>query len=140
MDDLPTVGSLDDLAALVAEQPDVCVRYSKGPAADSARRSVDYESGLELPGLSAVPLRPEAWWTLDPRDWIARQLCHYVHLKDESDDRRPWLIAGDVAGRGPDREPLLERWTAVAWLSEALIDEARTHYEDGFAAGRDSAG
>jgi hypothetical protein len=130
--------TLDELAALVNGHPDVCVRYSKGPDADAARSSVDYESGLELPGLSAIPLRPERWWTRDPLDWYARQLNHYVHLKDR-DDRRCWLLVGTRVGDGPDREPLLEPWTGVAWLDDELIAEARRRYEANFDAGRDSA-
>lgn len=140
-DELPTIGSLDELNDVVAERPDICVRYSRGPDDDSSRRSTDYESGLEMPGLSAIPLLPEPWWTRDPRDWLARQLCHYIHLKDESrDERHAWLLVGDVAGRGPDREPLLEPWTAIAWVSDGTIDEARRQYEERFSAGRDSVG
>ena len=140
-DHLPTVDTLDELHDVVVRRPDVCVRYSRGPDDDSSRRSADYESGLELPGLSSIPLRPEPWWTRDPRDWLARQLCHYVHLKDESGEhRRAWLLTGDVAGQGPDREPLLEPWTAIAWISESAIDEARRRYDERFDAGRDSTG
>ena len=140
-DDLPSAESLDELNGFVAARPEVCVRYSRGPDHDSSRRSIDYESGLELPGLSSIPLAPEPWWTRDPRDWLARQLCHYVHLKDESDDeRRAWLLVGTVAGRGPDREPLLEPWTALAWVSHSAIEEARTRYREQFDAGRDSIG
>jgi hypothetical protein len=138
--DIPTIEDMDELAALVAERAQTCVRYSKGPDEDRQRSSVDYESGLELPGLSVIPLRPEPWWTRDPRDWIARQLCHYAHLQDESgNERRPWLLAGNVVGYGPDREPLLDPWEAIAWLSESAVDQARTRYEKEFDAGRDSA-
>jgi hypothetical protein len=139
--DLPTIATLDELNSVVARRPDVCVRYSRGPDDDSSRRSVDYESGLELPGLSTIPLVREPWWTRDPRDWLARQLCHYVHLKDSSDDeRRAWLLAGKVVGRGPDREPLLEPWTAIAWVSDDAIEEARARYRERFDTGRDSVG
>jgi len=135
MDVLTTLG---DLAAVVKAHPEVCVRYSKGPDVDRSRRSVDYESGLELPGLSAIPLRPESWWTRDELDWYARQLNHYVHLKD-ADERRAWLLEGTAAGRGPDREPLLEQWTPIAWVENGVIEEARKRYERNFHAGRDSA-
>jgi hypothetical protein len=137
--DIPTVKTLDDLADFVAGHPGVCVRYSKGPEHDRGRPSVDYESGLELPGLSCNPLEPEDWWARDVRDWFARQICHYADLGDEP-GRRAWLIVGTENGRGPDREPLLEPWQPVAFLSDALIDEARRRYHDRFEVGRDSTG
>lgn len=137
---LPTIGSLDELARYVLQEPDICVRYSAGPLVDRGRPSVDHESGLLLPGLSATPLKPESWWTRDRRDWIARQLNHYVHLKDNTDDRRAWLLIGRVAGYGPDREPLLWPWTPVAWIDNVVVEEARTRYREQFDVGRDSLG
>jgi hypothetical protein len=134
---LPTIRTLDELAEIVEQHPDVCVRYSRGPADDADGPSVDYESGIELPGLSADPLRPEPWWTRDPRDWYARQLCHYAHLGDEP-DRQGWLITGRIVGNGPDREPLLQPWRPVAWISDEVLDEARARYEEHFNAGDSS--
>lgn len=116
------------------------MRYSRGPRADRSRASVDYESGLLLPGLSAIPLRTELWWTRDQRDWLARQLNHYIHLKDVDSDKRAWLLIGRRAGQGPDREPLLFPWTPVAWISDVLLEEARARYECSFDVGRDSTG
>jgi hypothetical protein len=136
-ENLPTIRSLDELAEFVEKYPDVCIRYSKGPADDAGERSVDYESGLDLPGLSVNPLRPEAWWTRDARDWLARQICHYASLGEEP-GRRAWLIEGETVGYGPDREPLLSPWRAVAWLADALRDEARARYNEHFDAGTDS--
>jgi hypothetical protein len=138
-DDLPTIQTLDELADVVERHPDVCIRYSKGPEHDRGEPSVDYESGLSLPGLSANPLRPEPWWKRDTRDWLARQICHYAKLGSEP-GRHAWLIEGDVAACGPDREPLLQSWRAVAWLSEEVVDEARQRYREHFDAGQDSRG
>ena len=136
---LPTIESLEELERFVLQEPELCVRYSKGPHEDRSSPSVDYESGLLLPGLSAVGLRAEPWWTRDRKDWIARQLCHYVHLRDDADDDRvAWLLIGRVAGYGPDREPLLWPWTPVALLSDALIEEARARFEQNFHPGKDS--
>jgi hypothetical protein len=92
-----------------------------------------------MPGLSSIPLRPEPWWTRDPLDWYARQLNHYVHLS-EDEDMCGWLLEGTCVGHGPDREPLLEPWTGIAWLDDTLIDEACRRYEVSFDTGRDSAG
>jgi hypothetical protein len=135
---LPVINSLDELAQFVLQEPEMCVRYSKGPREDRSRPSVDHESGLLLPGLSVVALKPEPWWTRDRRDWLARQLCHYIRLEDDEDDRKAWLLIGRVAGYGPDRQPLLWPWTPIGWLSEALLEEARARYESEFEAGRDS--
>lgn len=129
---LPTIESLDELARFTLNEPDIYVRYSEGPHADRGQPSVDHESGLLLPGLSVVSLRPEPWWTRDRRDWIARQLNHYIHLKDADRDRVAWLLLGRVAGYGPDREPLLWPWTPVAWISETTLEQARGRYQAHF--------
>lgn len=134
---LPTIHSLDELASFVEEHPDACIRYSKGPGDDAGEESIDYESGLKLPGLSVNPLRPESWWTRDRRDWLARQICHYASLGDEP-GRHAWLIEGDIVGYGPDREPLLEPWRAIALLDDDVRDEARARYGERFDTGRDS--
>jgi hypothetical protein len=61
--ELPTLGDLADVAGLVERRAGLYLRYPKGPDADEGDPSMDYESGLELPGLSVVPLDPEPWWT-----------------------------------------------------------------------------
>ncbi len=78
LDDLPVVQTLDELCDLTA--PDAYVRFSKGPSDDRNSTSRDYESGLDLPGLSVNPLQPEEWWTRPPEEWLARQICNYVHI------------------------------------------------------------
>lgn len=137
--DLPVLDTLEELCAELERRPDLYVRYSKGPDADRGEASRDYESGLELPGLSVNTLTPEPWWTRPIEDWVARQLMHYLHLNDR-DDRRPWVLTGTAVGRGPDREPLLHPWEPVAALSDELVEEARKVYEDRFDVGRDSSG
>lgn len=129
---------MDELSRFVLTEPDVFLRYSKGPHADRGEPSVDDESGLLLPGLRVVSLKPEPWWTRDRRDWLARQLDHAIHLKDQDDDRIAWLLIGRIAGHGPDREPLVWPWTPVAWVSETTIDEARERYRTYFEEGRGS--
>lgn len=141
MDDaLPRIGSLAELAALLEElHADAHVRFSKGPQDDRGRTSHDYESGLELPGLSVNPLVPEPWWTRPVEDWLARQLCNYVHLMEESDDqRRPWVLVGDVVARGPDNEPLIAEFEPIAWLTDDLVAEAKRRYGERFEVAEDS--
>ena len=137
-DDIPVVESLKHLCQLVSE--DAFVRYSKGPDDDRRSNSRDYESGLELPGLSVNPLQPEDWWTRPLEEYLARQICNYAHIQDHADDeRRAWVLTGDVVSRGPDNEPLVARdFTPVAWLSDTVIDEAERLYEERFDVASDS--
>jgi hypothetical protein len=133
---------LDSLAALEAElgAAALFLRYSEGPAADASGRSIDTESGLELPGLSVNPLDPEPWWTRPTADWLARQLCQYKHLSERNPDRLAWVLQGRVVGRGPDCEPLLVDAEFVARLTDALLAEAERRYHERFAAGRGPEG
>lgn len=136
---IPTVRTLGGLAELVRHERGLYVRYSHGPDADADRASVDYESGLELPGLSVNPLDPEAWWTRPLAEWLARQLCNYVHLRDETGgQRRAWVLRGRVVARGPDNEPLIDDVEPVAWIDASVLEEAKSCYESRFARGRDS--
>jgi hypothetical protein len=130
--DLPVLARLEDLADLVARQPGTYVRISDGPDADRSEQSVDYESGLQLPGLSANRLDPAAWWTRPLSDWLARQVCQYAHLRGRSETHRPWVLTGVVVDRGPDDEPLLADVRPIAWLSAELVSEAARRYRDRF--------
>ena len=136
-DDLPTLDSIAELCRLVRDG--VYVRYSKGPDDDDGSTSRDYESGLDLPGLSSNPLSPESWWDRPLEEYLARQICNYAHIKEESDDeRRAWVLSGEVIGRGPDNEPLVQRFTPLAFLSDDLIREAKRLYEERFEVAKDS--
>lgn len=136
---MPTVDSLGGLAELTRHETGLHVRFSKSPEYDRRHPSKDYESGLELPGLSVNPLDPEPWWERPLEDWLARQLCQYAHLLEDSDDeRRAWVLQGRQVARGPDNEPLLADFRPVAWLDDEVIDEARRRYEESFDVGRDS--
>lgn len=130
------LSSFDELVALIDATPGLFVRYSKGP--DNDRCSVDYESGLVLPGLSVNRLDPEPWWTRPLKDWIARQLCQYLHLADRGADHYGWILKGRVVGRGPDDEPLVTDPEPVAWLNDELLAEALDWYRTRFDAGRGS--
>jgi hypothetical protein len=135
--DLPVLHRLSELDEVA--RPGVHIRFSKGPEDDRGRTSRDYESGLELPGLSVNPLCPEAWWTRPAEEWYARQLCNYVHLQEESDDeRRAWVLAGETVARGPDNEPLVADFTPIAWIGDDLIEEAKKLYAERFDVAEDS--
>ncbi len=138
-DDLPCLRTVDDLARLVRSRPGLYVRYSKGPDRDRRQTSRDYESGLELPGLSTNPLDPEPWWTRPLEDWLTRRLCQYAHLSEEGgNERRAWVLEGPVVGRGPDNEPLVSLGRPVAWIADEAVAEAKRLYEQRFDTGRDS--
>ncbi|MGW0838959.1 DUF6098 family protein [Streptomyces sp. NPDC002787] len=127
-DELPALRSLDDVAALVRRTPGCHVRWSHGPGADQDLvTSRDGLTGVRLPGLSANPLDLEPWWKDRPVElWVARRLYDYSHLpRERGPGVRPWILRGRVEGRGPDNEPLLRDVEPVAWIDEAVIEEAR---------------
>lgn len=132
------IDSLAGLTALVADGSGLYLRYSHGPEHDRHIVSMDYESGLELPGLSATVLTPEPWWTRPLQDWLARQVCKYADLEEAEQDREAWVLTGRVTARGPDHEPLLVETRPIALLDDAVVREAHRHYRDRFQVGRDS--
>jgi hypothetical protein len=129
-----TIGSLDELAALVEEADrgrDLYVRWSKGPdedlagGAENAQSSRDGLTGITLPGLSANPLRVEPWWGDRPvRLWVARRLYDYRHVREQRGPGvQPWVLEGEERGRGPDNEPLVTCRRPVAWIAEPALRE-----------------
>ncbi|MEW2135675.1 DUF6098 family protein [Streptomyces sp. NPDC005409] len=124
---MPAIGSLDELAGLIARRTGLYVRWSMGPDADlPAPASRDELTGTPLPGLSANPLDVEPWWGDRPlRVWAARRLYDYAHLPHVKDRRvRPWLLHGTENGRGPDNEPLVTDVRPLGWIDPAVIEEA----------------
>jgi hypothetical protein len=128
MSGLPNLTSLDELVHLCeTDERELFVRWSRGPAVDlrSGQSSRDGLTGVEMPGLSANPLRVESWWTGSVRLWLARRLHDYRHLPDlRGADVRPWVLAGKEIDRGPDNEPLVECDEPLAWIGRRAIDEA----------------
>ncbi|MDQ4085722.1 MAG: DUF6098 family protein [Actinomycetota bacterium] len=138
-DHLPVIDDFDELVRLVTEREHLYVRYSKGPAHDGDGPSHDYESGVDMPGLSVTPIAPEPWWPRPAEDWIARRLCKYEELGQEQ-DRFPWLLFGHVAGYGPDHEPLLVDVEPVARVGPKALSRARQLYDERFTVAQDSRG
>jgi len=122
-DELPTITRLADLVGLVGD--DVYVRWSKGPDADGAATSRDSLTGVDLPGLSASPLRIEPWWGDRSHElWVARRLYDYRHLRDlRGPDVRAWVLRGEEVGRGPDNEPLVRCLEPLAWVADEALAE-----------------
>jgi hypothetical protein len=129
-----TVHDLGELAALIEEADSgeqLYVRWSKGPEEDLAggpdneQSSRDGLTGITLPGLSANSLRVEPWWGDRPvRLWVARRLYDYRHVRAQRGPGvRPWVLAGEERGRGPDNEPLVICYRAIAWISEKALQE-----------------
>ncbi|MDQ0672692.1 MULTISPECIES: DUF6098 family protein [Micrococcaceae] len=127
------IGTLRELEDIVRGEERVYVRYSRGYEADAGSGSTDTESGLTLPGLSVNPLTPEEWWTRPLRDWLARQICQYLHL-GRRQDRHAWILTGKCVGRGPDCEPLLADIHPLGRLTNGLLEEAERVYEERFNA------
>jgi hypothetical protein len=136
---LPTIDDLDDLVELVQRMPNVFVRYSAGPVADAACVSRDYESGVDMPGLSVTTVIPEPWWPRPTTDWVARRVCKYADLAAADDERKPWLLVGEVAGYGPDHEPLVTNVEPLAWIGPRALQQALDIYRRRFDVGRGSA-
>lgn len=133
--EMVVIGSLAELAGLLGMLGEPAfVRFSGGPEADASGTSLDKESGCTLPGLSVNPLTPEPWWDRPAEHWLARQLCQYAHLGGGG--RYGWVLTGDVVGRGPDSEPLVRDFRAVARLADGVLREAKRVYGEVFAPGR----
>ncbi|WIX75563.1 DUF6098 family protein [Amycolatopsis carbonis] len=131
---LPTVNDLAGLARLFEAEggDDLYVRWSQGPETDlaegeRAQTSLDGLAGIQLPGLSANPLRREAWWRdRSVRLWLARRLCDDEHLRDRRGPGvRPCVLRGREIARGPDNEPLVVAVEPLAWVTETVLREAR---------------
>jgi hypothetical protein len=129
---MPTVGDLDGLVELIRRfhQPDeLYVRWSRGPSVDlrddgtGGATSRDSLTGVTLPGLSANPLAVEPWWGgRSLKLWVARRLYDYQHLRNQRGPGvRPWLLVGEVCGRGPDNEPLVRCRRPVAWIADLAL-------------------
>jgi hypothetical protein len=131
---METLARLDDLVGLLVMDVPLYLRYSPGPEADAAHPSMDHESGLPMPGHSAVALNPPGWWTLPTEDWVARRVCQY--LREVHEGARPWVLTGEVADVGPDNEPLVVGAQPVAWLSPELVAEAYQRYQARMNMGR----
>lgn len=128
-DDLPVVGTLAELTALVERDRGLYVRWSRGPAADlRAVSSTDDLTGVAMPGLSANPLDVEEWWRDRPVElWVARRLYDYEHLpREKGPGIRPWALKGRETARGPDNEPLVTDVRPLCWIDAGVIGEAQT--------------
>lgn len=133
-----SIEHLDELCELVAGRDEIIyLRYSRGPIPDSEGPSHDFEARVALPGLSVTVVTPEPWWPRPARDWIARRLCKYAELGEES-DRYPWLLTGRIAGFGPDHEPLIADPVPLAPVSGTAVEEGRRVYHETFRVGQDS--
>jgi hypothetical protein len=135
-DRLPTVADLDELTELVttsADKDQLYVRWSTGPAVDLRLDGTSRDSltGVPLPGLSANPLAVEGWWgDRSPQLWVARRLYDYRHLRYlRGRQVRPWVLLGDLCGRGPDNEPLVKVRRPIAWIADAALVEAERMVE-----------
>jgi hypothetical protein len=126
-----TIQSLDELAELLERSRDkeeLFVRWSRGPDVDmdcngGGPVSRDALTGVLMPGLSANALSVEPWWgDRSVRLWVARRLYDYRHLRDlRGPGVRPWVLAGEECGRGPDNEPLVRLRRPIAWVSEDAL-------------------
>jgi len=138
MSRLCVLRDLDEVVDEVRAHDTVYLRYSKGPDEDLSRGSSrDYESGLDLPGLSVTVATPEPWWSRPVEDWVARRLCQYADL-GQAEGRFPWLLTGRPVGNGPDHEPLVDQVRPLARVADEAVHEAVRVYRQRFEPGEDS--
>jgi hypothetical protein len=124
---LEVITTLERLAELLEARSPLFVRWSADPEADRSRpHSTDGLTGAELPGLSANPLAVEPWWgDRSTVLWVARRLHDYSHLdRARTRGARPWVLAGEEVGRGPDNEPIVARPSPVALIDRKVLDQA----------------
>jgi len=137
---LVSITTLAELVALTASTHGIFLRYSAGPDRDAADcRSVDRESGIDMPGLVVTPLSPEPWWPGTAEGWIARRLHRCCGLGEEPPDERtrderqhdrfPWLLTGTVIGHSLDLEPLVAHFRPLARIHHSVLEEAARLYE-----------
>ena len=124
--DLPVLDTLSQVVELCANQPNVYLRFSYTPDDRDAAARRERESGYLLPGVPAWPLCPESWWGAGSRVWVARQLARRGYLARAGAE--PWLVTGEVRGRGPDCEPLIANLTPVAHIHTRVLAEADETY------------
>lgn len=132
------VRSLYGFESLTRRYPALHIRHSGGPSNDAQRSTVDFESGLHLPGLTVYPLQPEEWWHRPISDWLVRQLCQLGRRQNGDSSGYAWALTGRMVGRGPDCEPLLANVLPVARLSGHLFEEAQERYRENFNVGENS--
>ena len=99
---LPTIRDLDELTRLVegpAPEGELFLRWSQGPDVDlpDGGSSRDTLTGIALPGLSANPPAVEAW-----------------------------VLAGEVCGRRPDNERVVDDLGADSWGPLDRVASRRT--------------
>lgn len=124
--ELPVLETLSAVVEACSSHDDIYLRFSYAPDDRDATGRRERESGYLLPGVPAWPLCPEAWWGAGSRTWIARQLTRRAHLV--SGGVEPWLVSGEVRGRGPDCEPLIAGLTPLALVSHKVLVEADESY------------
>ncbi|WP_152190664.1 DUF6098 family protein [Georgenia satyanarayanai] len=124
--ELPVLVTLSDVVRACSAHDDVYLRFSYSPDDSDTSNRRERESGNLLPGVPAWPMCPEPWWGAGSRTWIARQLTRHSHLVHSGIE--PWLIAGQVRGRGPDCEPLIAHLRPLALVSHKVLVEADESY------------
>jgi hypothetical protein len=63
--------------------------------------------------------------------WVARKLYDYEHMRElRGPNVRPWVLAGDQCGRGPDNEPLVICRKPLAWVSETALRQSRAMVDE----------
>ncbi|MCM3661337.1 DUF6098 family protein [Georgenia satyanarayanai] len=78
------------------------------------------------PGCPRGRCAPSSGGGAGSRTWIARQLTRHSHLAHSSIE--PWLVRGQVRGRGADCEPLIAHVRPLARVGHRALLEADESY------------
>jgi len=120
--ELPVLETLSEVIEASGGREDVYLRFSYSPDDGDAAARRERESGYLLPGVPAWPMNPEPWWGAGSRVWVARQLARRAHLSHAGAE--PWLVSGEIRGRGPDCEPLIAHVSPIALVHRRVLAEA----------------
>lgn len=120
--------SLADGVDLLREPgPPLYLRWSADIAIDAdLPTGLDGLTGIEMPGLAALPLAVEPWWRDRPLElWLARKLGGHRPPVDQGGPAiRPWIVTGNPVGHSPDGETLIASCALVATVTDAAMTQA----------------
>lgn len=122
----------DGVDLLQEAGPPLYLRWSADIALDAdLPTGLDDLTGIEMPGLAALPLAVEPWWQDRPLElWLARKFGGRRPPVDlDGPAIRPWIVTGTPVGHSPDGETLIASCVLVATVTDAAMTQAASLVE-----------